>query len=497
MKRYLKKLLVCSAVAFGTVASVKALNNTTGFNTAAYARIRPVDCANDFGGGGRITMSKECEERECIGGCFFMEWLGEVVFKDGSKGSDSLAEKFGPDGKKEFKVEDLNGVAKVGSVDVRDFINLKSINGTTNGTPPSATVSFNPEFRRYAAILGYRHSLSSFYEGLEVGIKLPIVYMKTDLNVNYSQEQAAVAGTGGSVNSVKNVSEFFSKNSNGTDSDTAPQAALQYLKWENASAKTGVQNIPAWIGLRVVDGENFSATVSGRVQIPVSCQEIDGKTLFEPKVAERNFKSGLGLSLNMCLVEGADYKASLDAGGSWMYAWARNGVRMPIGTEKPYDHYKLVVSSTTTIPTPLINALMESGNITVSVRPRHSFEASLCLSVEKGCFVGDLRYAFHGYTEEQNEVKTSSNVDYYYVQSKYNKATPNLADLVKVNDVVGKFNWNLNQIYNHYVGLGIGCVFKDIQYPANVGVTFGYEWAQGEKRNPDFWSVSFKGGICF
>lgn len=503
MKRYLKKLLVCTALAFA--GNESTFCNTAGIigkTTAAYYSPDSVGKAPYFGGGGYNTLDTECKDREnCMGGCFSMVWGADILWKDSDKGPGRIAQRFGIEGLNKFTIEKLDA-AKAGSIEVRDFLNLKDLPGTA-GTPkyPSAIVSFNPDMKRFLGMLCYKHSLSSFYDGLAIGFSLPFVYMKTELNASYDSIQAAVPGTGGTVSSVKNVQEFF-EGKGGSDSSVAPQAGLKYLVWENSDAKTTLQNIPLWLSLRVVDGENFRASIAAVVQIPLSSQELDLKKLFEPRVSVRNFRTGAAVCMDMCLVEGADYKVGLDAHGQWLYAWSRKGQRAPIGTKNAYDHYKLVIggaNSAINTPTPLINVFLENGTTSVTVKPKHNFEAAACLSAEKGCFVADLRYAFQGQSEEKNDVEMKSLGDLYYIKSAYtvNENVANNASLKKVE--TGDFNWNLQSSYTHYVGVGLGCVFKDTQYPAAINFSLGYKFGQNGStdRNPDMWVLAIKGAICF
>lgn len=501
MKRYLKKLLVCAAVAFGTI-SAESPTLSIGENSASYARLREASCFNFYGGSGTTTMRMECEERDCIGGCFGGVMGLDIVRGGSERGSKFLAKRLGVNDADSFTI----GGAATDSLKAGDFINLSQNALSLAGSPkhPSAKVTFKPEVKRFYWMLCYSHSLSSFYEGLSIGIELPIVYAKYDLNVSYDESQAAVAGTGGTVNGI-NIKEFFSEGKDGSATPSANQAALKHLVWKNAESKLSLQNIPVWLKLRVVDGENFKAGIGAIAHIPVCNDEYNFATLFEPRVSERNFKTGMNLCLDMCLVEGSDYKVGLDAFGQWMYGWARKGKRAPISTDKPYDHYKLVVSAENLTPTPLVDVLLEKAAI--EVRPKHSFDATVCLSAEKGCFVADARYSFHGRSKEENKVEASSALPkMYYVESNaaWNTATVTTATFdasvaaanLKLVET-GKFSYNQSSVYNHYLGIGLGCVFKDMQYPASINLSGGYEFGQCSNRNPDMWVVGVKGCICF
>lgn len=501
MKRNFKKLLACVTLAYSSVV-LADVTNERGINTGgAVPRIRPHFGLNNFGGSGRSTIEAErADNDQSMGGTFCAAATYEMTFNKTSRGSEILGKKLGIAGNNTILVK--SAPTETNAVDVRDFINYTGTVAANDTKYASASITFNPEYKRFIVDLAYNHDLSSFYEGLFVGVALPIVYQKNELKIDYKDEVSGVAGTASTINDVKTVRQFFEGTGDAGNATTG-QVGLSHGTFKNADAKINLQNLPAWLGLRVVDGENFKANLAGTVHIPTSSTELDCKTIFEPKVVESNLKLGAKLCMEMCLVDGADYKASLDLLGQWLYAWSRTGRRLPASTDGDYNVYKLVVQEdSTAAPTPLMNLLLNDQNVSIKVKPQHSLLGAACLSFEKGCMVADLRYNITYLSDESNDVTNNiAGKKTYYIYNKTANTYSTTAAAAKTagNTTVDftKFNYNYASLCNHYFGLSLGCVFKEMQYPANLGINVGYEFGGSKNRTCDSISFGAKGSVSF
>lgn len=551
-KNSLKKLL---AYAFAVYASTAGLQSTsvagvdTGLSFVKFPEFYNVKYA--FAGGCHSLMQENSQREDAVGACVGVT-LGMEQVWNGDRGSHKLAEGFGYNGQRTFNIKNVNESATLDLADIISVANPAYTNGTQTLKGSSYwnpvvnwgeySMSLDAKHRRYFASLCYMQDLGQFYEGLTFYVTTAIVSVRNELCAVYQETKAPafqspttlsntnIVGTGSSTNMDADYvtalgmsgnttstpidasklsngltpEKFFNGEGNTTHPWNA-QGGLLYGKISKASqSEVALNNIGLGLGLKVVDSENASVCVKLEGSIPTG-RELKGDFLMEPQVGERHFKLGGAAYANACFAEGSDYKACVNLGGLWHYAFKRKGLRLPSATNSCYNQYALAyVAGDTVDARPVMNIIVEKIKGNLEVKPGSTLNACASASVEKGSLVFDLGYNFH-YTQDEKVEFGSATLDNVYTladnqPSSYKaqsggKFVAPSSDSSKV--ALENFSFAAKSQALHNIAASIGFMCKDCNYPGSLSLIGGYEFAHNRQRTREVFSVALKGVVCF
>lgn len=554
MNKNFKKLLAGAVLAYASISGISAESVTGQFPSLRF----PDYYGSKYSAQSALmSLGAEAKDKEgSFGGCFSTTIGYQSNWT--ARNSKDLAQNFSANSNTSgFVVADKDGSlapneiismwfpASNPAAPTTDYSPWGTV-GKATGSTGSTTVTTSPKISTFFVNFSYCQDLSSyFYDGLHFYVTTAAMWMRTRVNANFSgnkinfdaglTENTGTAFTNSTqlqtdgfinsptapqtitaniskLNNGLSVESFFTgtPSSQNNGSSFNGQQDLKYGKFVNASDVVSVPDIRLGMKLRVVDSENFKASLGVDGSIP-TMKDVSVAEILSPRVSNNHFKLGIVGCAEACLAEGSDYKANFGINFLWHYAFEREKTKLLGHTNGFLNMYRLayrktdtaITASSSNIIAPLINLVQDDIENKVKCRPGQTVLIHPTVHVEKGCFVIGAGYNFHYETAEQNAPPTFKNT-YILAPSigsstLLSKNTNGNIDTSKDGTKVEAKDFVTNAPSGsfHYLHIDLGVTCKDWQYPAGVVLNLGYEMANNRSRNREIFNVSLTGSVCF
>ncbi len=417
--------------------------------------------------------------------------------KHSIKGQD-VGKYFGIDGTNQISISNADNVGQIvanDAIDVWDRFLIHNYNPGGGRTQTDAEFYLNPKQEVWALRLDFFGLLHNPIPKTFFKISAPIAYIENNLNTNYTTNTPDTDG--------EYISQFFNGNNINSGDASNLQEALLYGKIDSTRKNaSGLADIDAHFGYRLVENEKKSIYISGLVTIPTG-NRPKSNYLFEPIYGNGNHLA-LGWQVDAKLQLWKEKRHSGCLNFVLKHKYVTDGTErrlIPLNLPSyPFAHYYLAQRVGAAQGTPLFPAA-NILNQDVTIRPGNSLQAFLDLKFKAENFLIDAGYNLY-YKEKENislktvwqdNVYAIANADYNVNGGNFDNA----AELVRINNNILNLDGavNPNQL-NHKVFASLGYNFSISNHPTHIGFGAAYEFANNnfELEGYQFW---VKGSCAF
>ena len=447
------------------------------------------------------VKKEEIKKDEKLGGCF-----QSVPFYAKSTNKSDLADYFGYQ-------DDENIYGYI-------FVGHELTDGATSLSPlevlwdPAAAVgssselnakaNFNPTREAFGLRLDYHQSFDHVLENLFAKVSVPVVYVKTNMGINYTGTitTQTLPGRADTVSLL----DYLAGN---VTSDY--QTALTHAKINGARTKVGVADIHLTLGYKLLKEENQHLTAALNLVVPTS-NKPSGEYLFEPVYGNAGHL-GLGATIDgvFDVWSKKEDEMSLDLvfAAKYKYLFKSREVRtlgikdMSSRVIDSHGFYKLGGMVGDERVFPLANILTRD----VEVTPGGQFEALANLSFAWQSFHFDFGYNL--FAKEREVVDVNNWKDHLYgsldIASSYNPATDSAGFLsgdannntLITSEYLDTWAITTPAQVTHKVHATVNYEFEDWKYPMMFGFGGSYEFLPGRNAGLEGYAIWAKAGVSF
>jgi hypothetical protein len=366
----------------------------------------------------------------------------------------------------------------------------------------NAKANFNPTRESFGIRLDYHQSLDNVLENLFAKVSIPVVYVKTNMGINYTGT-ITTQTLPGRADTVSLLDYLAGNVSNDY------QDALTHAKINGARTKVGVADIHLTLGYKLLKEEGQHLTAGVNLIVPTS-NKPSGEYLFEPVYGNAGHL-GVGATVDglIDIWSKKEDNMSLDLvfAAKYKYLFKSREVRTlglkDMSTRVLDSHacYKLGGMVGVEKLFPLANILTRD----VEVVPGGQFEAIANLSFAWKEFHFDFGYNF--FAKEKEDVDVNDWNDHLYGSLDINTTYVPTSDTFVAGDannnalITSEYldPWAVSTPAQatHKVHASLNYSFIDWKYPMAFGLGGSYEFVPGRNVGIEGYAVWAKAGVSF
>jgi len=295
-------------------------------------------------------------------------------------------------------------------------------------------LKFKPKQEIYGAQLDYHQRMDLLSDKLFIEISIPVAKVKNDINISPEGDLkpiSLVTPTGSISHQFvgKTLLDYFKGQIFDLNKlSETQQEALSFAKIDGSQSRTGIADVAATVGYRLITNQNYAISLKGYCTIPTG-NRATGEYLFEPICGNGgHWVLGFGPDAELNVWKDGDSSFGLFSSLKVSYGLEGSerrtlGLKKDAGSSVPFSQYYLVGKKGTIPLLPFANI----STLDLKIEPKWQFEALIDLAFSLSCFHINLGYNFFVKEKEGVSLKKSWPNDTFAIAVKNYDTKPDVA----------------------------------------------------------------------